>query len=119
MREENMSGSEIIERVVEYMNNEKESHRDRARRIYQFVCKQLQRHLYNDEVPIWLVWEHYYEGEIYVSQLRSINVKYSLAEKHKKIIEDKSKKKVHITIEGTKLNHLFAWKMIQRLGEKK
>ena len=116
---ENMSGSEIIEKMVEYMKVEKTSHRDRARRIYQLVYIQLKTHLYSDEIPVWLVWEYHHQDEdLTISQLRSIDLNHSLAQKHKKALENEAKikgKKVYITIEGTRLNHLFAWKMVQRL----
>lgn len=112
-----MSGSEIIEKIVEYMQSKDESERDRARRIYHLVENQLREWVLNDEIPVWLVWEHYYEGELSLNQLRAICTDHGLALKCESIIKDKAKakkKKVHISIEGTRLNHLFAWIMIQK-----
>jgi hypothetical protein len=111
-----LSGSEIIEKIVEYMQNKEKTHQDRARTIYEFVHTQLREHLYSDEIPVWLVWVH---RDISTNQLRSINTTHSLAMEHQNIIENEAKtkrKKVHVSIEGTRLNHLFAWTMIQKLN---
>lgn len=116
-----LSGSELIEKIARLRHKyKKESDKDWARRIHNLIYLELKKWVLSDQVPVWLVWEHEYlqQGELTTNQLRSIDTSYKMAEKHKRMVEREAEIKgrnVRISIEGTTLNHLFAWTMIQKL----
>ena len=68
------------------------------------------------EIYVWCVWESWIEGHARIEQLRAIDLDREMAITHKKMLEGEAilkpkKQAYHISVEGTTLNHLFAWKM--------
>ena len=112
-----LSGGDIIERIAQMRHENKDlSDKDWARRVYDFVYEQLREWVLSGEVPVWLVWERLTLNQ---TQLRSICTRHELALKHKKAVELEVEHKgqgMDVSIAGTRLNHLFYWRMVAEGG---
>jgi len=116
-----MSGGDIVNKIAELRYKyPKESDKDWARRIYKFVNLELKKWILIGQVPIWLVWEHENLkelGDLQISHLRAICTTNELALKYRTALENQVRPR-RINIRTTRLNHLFAWSMIQKTLEK-
>ena len=86
------------------------------------TCPKCGTELYDMKIPVWLLWDSRYDKERDESfqQLRGIFTDHRIATKAKEVITKEAKgrgKRIHSYLSGTRLNHLFAWTMIQKLEE--
>jgi len=113
-----MSGGDLVNAIAELRHQyPEESDKDWARRIYRLVYNELKKWVLTDTTPLWLVWDRKTGQEgVDTNQLRAICATNELALKCKAILIKRVKSRsgtVHI--EQTRLNHLFAWTIIQKV----